>query len=147
MLSKARILRSLPSQAQRFPQRFHSSLQNVARPKIVEDMKLDFRDVLLLPQFSDIQSRADVDLVRSMTFRNSKAEWTGVPIICSNMDTTGTFEMSVVMGKHRCLTAIHKYYSLEEWRYFAKEEPQALPYVSYSAGISTEDFELAKVLF
>ena len=36
---------------------------------------------------------------RTITFRNSKFSWTGVPIIASNMDTVGTFEMAVTLAK------------------------------------------------
>ena len=39
--------------------------------------------------------------------------WTGVPIFSANMDTTGTFK--AMTFKHKMLTAIHKFYSLEEW--------------------------------
>lgn len=40
-----------------------------------------------------------VDLVRSITFRNSKQTWNGIPIIAANMDTVGTFEMAKDLAK------------------------------------------------
>lgn len=60
------------------------------------------------------------------------------------MDTTGTFEMGVALSKYKCLTTIHKYYSIDDWRIFAIRKPDALPYVAVSAGTSKKDFELVK---
>uniref|UniRef100_A0A452QHH9 GMP reductase n=1 Tax=Ursus americanus TaxID=9643 RepID=A0A452QHH9_URSAM len=63
------------------------------------DLKLDFKDVLLRPKRSSLRSRAEVDLERTFTFRNSKQTYSGIPIIVANMDTVGTFEMAVVMSQ------------------------------------------------
>lgn len=40
--------------------------------RIENDIKLDFKDVLIRPKRSTIASRADVDLVRTFSFRHSK---------------------------------------------------------------------------
>jgi len=109
-------------------------------PNISPDIKLDFKDVLLRPKRSGIRSRADVDLNRDFKFINSKGSHTGVPIIASNMDTVGTFEMAKALAKHGCYTCIHKYKSLEEWQEFAKENPEVLPFVAASSGTSDDDF-------
>ncbi|XP_077796918.1 GMP reductase 2 isoform X3 [Macaca mulatta] len=69
-------------------------------PHIDNDVKLDFKDVLLRPKRSTLKSRSEVDLTRSFSFRNSKQTYTGVPIIAANMDTVGTFEMAKVLCKH-----------------------------------------------
>ena len=45
---------------------------------------------------------------RTITFRNSKYSWTGVPIIASNMDTVGTFEMAVTLAKVKRRQALDK---------------------------------------
>ena len=68
-------------------------------PNIVYDVKLDFKDVLLRPKRSTLKSRADVDLYREITFRNSKQTYNGIPIMASNMDTVGTFEMATTLAK------------------------------------------------
>ena len=68
-------------------------------PNIVYDVKLDFKDVLLRPKRSTLRSRADVDLYREITFRNSKQTYNGIPIMASNMDTVGTFEMAKTLAK------------------------------------------------
>jgi len=110
-------------------------------PNIVDDVKLDFKDVLLRPKRSKIRSRADVDLVREFKFHNSKQVHHGVPIIASNMDTVGTFEMAKALGQHKCYTCIHKYYSVDQWREFAASNKDILPYVAASSGIAEGDFE------
>jgi len=79
--------------------------------KILDDVKLDFSDVLLLPKRSPYSSRAEVSLERTFKFKYSPYTWTGVPIMVSNMDTTGTIEMARELQKHKVLTCLHKYYN------------------------------------
>jgi len=110
-------------------------------PNICPDIKLDFKDVLLRPKRSKIRSRADVDLIREFKFQNSKQVHYGVPIIASNMDTTGTFEMAKALGEHKCYTCIHKYYSVEDWKEFAASNKAILPFVAASSGTAEGDFE------
>ncbi|EDL41018.1 guanosine monophosphate reductase [Mus musculus] len=95
-------------------------------PRIDADLKLDFKDVLLRPKRSSLKSRSEVDLERTFTFRNSKQTYSGIPIIVANMDTVGTFEMAVVMSQHAMFTAVHKHYSLDDWKCFAETHPECL---------------------
>jgi GMP reductase len=111
--------------------------------QIQQEVKLDFSDVLILPQKSAIKSRALVSLERTFQFPSLSKSWTVVPIMVANMDTTGTFEMAAAMAKYKCLTAIHKYYTTEQWIAFSKEHPEALPYTIISAGALLKDFETA----
>ena len=60
---------------------------------IEHELKLDFRDVLIRPKRSTLTSRSDVDISRQFTFRHAAVPYDGIPIIASNMDTTGTFKM------------------------------------------------------
>jgi len=108
--------------------------------KIEDGIKLDFSDVLIRPKRSTLRSRADVDVTRTITFRNSKNTWEGVPLVAANMDTTGTFEMALAFKKFGCVVAIHKHYSVKDWVTFAKEHPDCLPFIAVSAG-SGKDFE------
>uniref|UniRef100_A0A8C6WUU7 GMP reductase n=1 Tax=Neogobius melanostomus TaxID=47308 RepID=A0A8C6WUU7_9GOBI len=71
-------------------------------PRIENDIKLDFKDVLLRPKRSTLKSRSEVDLMRRFSFRNSNGSYTGIPIIAANMDTVGTFEMAVDLSHCRC---------------------------------------------
>ena len=72
--------------------------------RIINEIKLDFKDVLILPKRSTLESRSQVCLERTYYFRNSNRHWTGIPIMISNMDTTGTFSMAQVMSKLKILT-------------------------------------------
>ena len=71
---------------------------------ISEDIKLDYSDVLIRPKRSILTSRYDVDMTRTYKFVHSKKEWTGVPIMASNMDTVGTPEMYKVLSEHQIVT-------------------------------------------
>jgi GMP reductase len=82
--------------------------------KILDDIKLDFADVLLLPKRSQYSSRSEVSLERTVKFKYSDETWTGVPIIVSNMDTTGTIEMAKVLQKYKVLTCLHKFYTEDD---------------------------------
>jgi GMP reductase len=82
--------------------------------KILDDVKLDFSDVLLLPKRSQYSSRSEVSLERTFKFKYSPHTWRGVPIMVSNMDTTGTIEMALELQKHKVLTCLHKYYTSAE---------------------------------
>uniref|UniRef100_A0A8C5ZQ51 GMP reductase n=1 Tax=Marmota marmota marmota TaxID=9994 RepID=A0A8C5ZQ51_MARMA len=110
-------------------------------PRIDADLKLDFKDVLLRPKRSSLKSRSEVDLERTFTFRNSKQTYKGIPIIVANMDTVGTFEMAVVMSQHSMFTAVHKHYTLEEWKVFASKHPECLQHMAVSSGSGQNDLE------
>lgn len=115
--------------------------------RIEYEVKLDFKDVLLRPKRSTLRSRSDVKLERTIKFKHSQREWTGVPIIAANMDTVGTFEMAAALAKHKIMTAVHKHYTFEDWKTFAEGNAEALPFVAVSAGSSEEDLKkLTKVL-
>lgn len=83
--------------------------------RIEDGVKLDFCDVLIRPKRSALSSRREVELERTFHFKNPELKWTGVPIMVSNMDTTGTFTVAEKACKQGLLTAIHKYYTHDEW--------------------------------
>ena len=82
--------------------------------KIEQDIKLDFSDVLIRPKRSKLNSRSEVNLVRTMTFPNSKQTWSGIPIMVANMDTVGTIDMFHTLSKNRILTCLHKFVTADE---------------------------------
>ena len=103
--------------------------------KIEQDIKLDFQDVLIRPKRSTLNSRSEVDLVREIYFKNSKRTWKGIPILTSNMDTVGTFEMYNSLSKQKIITCFHKHYELED--YPLDLDPE---YYMLSTGISDKDW-------
>lgn len=82
--------------------------------KVSDDVKLDYSDVLLVPQRSSLSSRKDVDLVRKFKFPHSNRELEGLGVIAANMDTTGTFAMAKKLTENQMFTALHKFYSEED---------------------------------
>jgi len=83
--------------------------------RIEDDIKLDFDDVLFKPKRSEnVTSRASIDLTRTYNFRYGTAEYTGIPILAANMDTTGTIEMHNEFKKHGLSVAFHKHYTNDE---------------------------------
>lgn len=101
-------------------------------PRIESEIKLDFKDVLFRPKRSNLSSRSQVKLERKLTFKHSKRSLTSIPVIAANMDTVASFEMAIALSGHKMLTAIHKHYSVEEWKTFATAHPEQLPYVAVS---------------
>ncbi|WP_439132537.1 GMP reductase [Polaribacter sp.] len=113
--------------------------------RIENDLKLGFKDVMIRPKRSTLKSRSQVSLEREFSFLHSDIIWKGVPIMAANMDTVGTFEMATALAKHNMFTAIHKHYSLEEWRNFATNSSQKiLNNIAVSTGTGKEDSEKVK---
>ena len=79
--------------------------------RIEEDVKLDFRDVLIRPKRSTLGSRSEVILTRRYRFRHSKYEYNGVPIMAANMDGVGTIEMAMALHRQRLFTCLTKSYN------------------------------------
>ncbi|XP_047001839.1 GMP reductase 1-like isoform X2 [Schistocerca americana] len=47
-------------------------------------------------------------------------------------------------NKHGLFTTIHKYYTLEQWKEFAQNNAECLPYIAASSGTGEDDFERLK---
>lgn len=115
--------------------------------RIDEDVKLDFKDVLIRPKRSTLTSRSDVDLEKSYKFPISGKNFQGIPIIASNMSHTGTFKMSSVLRTDGMLTALHKHYSHDELYTYYKEQSHPGLFDFYSMGITNTDYEKLKLFY
>ena len=106
---------------------------------IEDDVKFDYSDVLIRPKRSTLTSRFDVEMERTYTFYHSQKEWTGVPIIASNMDTTGTFEMHWALSRHKMVTCIARHYNKldSDWSRYVMDEQYEHSCVM--SGISKEE--------
>ena len=89
--------------------------------RIIDDIKLDFSDVLIAPKRSQLTSRKDARLTREFKFKHSYHTWEGVPIIASNMDHTGTHEMYKALKHYNMLTALCKFVTWIELRKFTSD--------------------------
>ena len=109
--------------------------------KIEEDIKLDFNDVLIRPKRSNMSSRSEVNIERTFNFPNSKQTWTGVPIIAANMDTVGTYTIYKELSKHHILTALHKFYTLDDYiKMSNSDDGLDKEYFMVSTGINEKDY-------
>ena len=116
--------------------------------RIEADLKLGFKDVMIRPKRSTLNSRAEVSLEREFTFLNSKLKWKGIPIMAANMDTVGTFEMATELAKHNLFTAIHKHYTPENWNAFLNNCDESITnYIAVSTGTGKTDSQKLAVIF
>jgi GMP reductase len=114
------------------------------------DMKLDYKDVLIRPKRSTLTSRKEVDLKREFKYVNycpnipEEVDYYGVPIMAANMDGVGTFEMADTLAKQGLFTCLVKTYSVNELvSYFDfdnfSDRNMRMNHVAYSMGISHDD--------
>jgi len=109
--------------------------------RIEQDMKLDYKDVLICPKRSTLKSRSQVRLERKFKFRNSKAEYEGVPLMAANMDGVGTFEMADKLAEGGMFTCLVKTYTVDQLtEYFNSDIPERTANVAMSIGTSDADF-------
>jgi GMP reductase len=113
--------------------------------RIEDEVKLDFKDVLIRPKRSTLSSRKEVDLKRTYTFKHSKATWSGIPIMASNMDGVGTFEMATALQKDLLFTCLVKSYNsdIEKWKDALALDPEN---IAVSTGVGEKDFERLKYI-
>ena len=107
--------------------------------RIETDPKLDFKDVLIRPKRSTLNSRNEVDIQRLFRFYHTGAEWKGFPLIAANMDVTGTLAMARALGRQGALTALHKHYPEAELAEFFSSDEGA--HAFYSLGTTAADLE------
>jgi len=99
--------------------------------------KLDFDDVLIVPQFSDITSRQQVKVETTIQGKWG-ARISGVPIIAANMDGVGTFSMHHALKKFNAFTAITKHHTLADWVH-----QQDVSHAFITIGMNNDEMEMA----
>lgn len=118
--------------------------------RILEDVKLDFKDVLIIPKRSSSISRKMINLTREYFYpvlSDNKKRWHGIPLIASNMDTVASFKMAKTLALYGIMTALHKHYTVKEYINFFNNNPEKITdHVFYTTGIKDEDYEKLKVV-
>ncbi len=114
--------------------------------RIEAGLKLGFKDVLIRPKRSTLNSRSHVRLERTFKFRHTDQSWSGIPLMAANMDTVGTFAMAAALARRRLFAAVHKHHAPVEWEAFAAQlkatdESHLLGNVAVSTGISDDDLD------
>ena len=106
------------------------------------DKYLDFKDVLILPKKSNLNSRKDVVLEKTIVFQNG-VKWTGIPIVAANMTSIGTLDVYKVLSTYKIITALHKFHKLQDLLDYNKENSDSKlnpDYFMISTGISDDDY-------
>ena len=120
--------------------------------RIEQDIKLDYKDVLIRPKRSTLGSRQEVDLFRKFKFRNyspafehenwEEYQYNGIPIMAANMDGVGTFAMADILAHEGMFTCLVKTYSTQELiDFFNADEYYRTHRVAYSMGITQADYD------
>ena len=97
-----------------------------------------YDDMLLVPQYSDITSRSEVDITSCLGHR----EFT-LPIIASPMDTVSEADMAIAMNNAGGLAVLHRYNSITEQQTMAK---QVAGQVAAAIGVTGDYLERAEAL-
>jgi GMP reductase len=116
--------------------------------KIINEIKLDFDDVLIRPKRSTLNSRSEVSLSRHFRFKYSPRELLCTPIMVANMDTVGTFAMAKIIGIQGAITCLHKHYKTNEYVAFYTD-PSVInkDLAFYSVGTGAKDIEKLHEVF
>jgi GMP reductase len=109
--------------------------------RIINEVKLDYKDVLIQPKRSTLKSRSQVSLTRDYTFRNSGNSWTGVPIMAANMDGVGTFQMAEALSNLGLFTCITKQNTPKDWYNQFEGDKN---YTAISIGTNPKEYKKAK---
>lgn len=110
--------------------------------RIENDVKLDFKDVLIRPKRSTLGSRSEVSLHRGFQFRNSRRAYSGVPIMAANMDGVGTFAVAEKLAEQGLFTCLVKHYPVDELvAWISTKGKNMQDHWAYSLGISDADFD------
>ncbi len=76
----------------------------------MDKIGLSYDDILLIPNYSTVRSRIDVDL----TTRATRHYKINLPIISANMDTITEFRMANEMRKFGALGIVHRFNTIDE---------------------------------
>lgn len=106
--------------------------------KIINETKLDFDDVLIVPQRSTLTSRSEIKLERTFTFYHSPRLWTGIPIMCANMSFC-SFNIAIALAKQKMIACLHKYHNVDNLNNYFIENPQNIDYTFVSIGYKKSD--------
>lgn len=97
---------------------------------IINDVQLDYSDVLIKPKRSTLNSRSEPNVYREYKFKWSDKRIYGNGLMTANMATTGTFKMAEVMAKNLMFTCLHKHYTYDELKEFLEKHKDE--YIKYS---------------
>ena len=102
--------------------------------------KLDFCDVLMVPIATTVESRSKVSLTTDLEVKVGRRSIDCIPVMNSNMDHTGTIEMSKVLAANGMVSVLHKHLSASDViNYMYSLDPKDI--VFYSLGMCEKELE------
>lgn len=114
--------------------------------RIDNEVRLDFKDVLIRPKRSTLGSRSEVSLERKYEFKNRNIlHFEGIPIIAANMDSVGTISMAKEFYKYKMPVALHKFYNTGTLVSFFQSLQSG--YSFYTLGISDDDLMKFRLVY
>lgn len=87
---------------------------------IIEEVQLDYCDVMIKPKRSTLNSRSEPDVYRTYKMKHTNRSLYGNGLMIANMATTGTFAMAEVMAKTLCLLAFISTIRLKKLKNFLR---------------------------
>lgn len=78
--------------------------------ELLKDIQLCFDDILMVPQYSEVSSRKDIDLEMEI----GPLSFLSLPVIASPMDTVCESDMAIAMSKNGGLGIIHRFMPFEK---------------------------------
>lgn len=110
---------------------------------IINDIQLDYCDVLIAPQTTNINHRGEVEVIRDF---KQLPGFKCCPIMNANMTQTGTFEVAKVLLENDMVGCIHKFYNSDEIRDFLTNNPQCNKKTFFvTIGLRNQDEEIKKL--
>lgn len=106
---------------------------------------LSFDDVLLVPKYSEVMSRANVDVSVSLT----KGIKINFPVVPSNMKTITGIKMAEAIYNLKGMAILHRFMTIDEQKHTINEliekySKDVLNYVGVSVGVKSSDFNNVK---
>jgi len=118
--------------------------------KLSEERFLDYKDVFIIPQFSEVTSRSDVDtsvILKQKSTINTQGFILKVPVMSANMDSCTDGKMALAMYRAGGIGAIHRFMSIEqnltEYMMVAHESGKCF----ISVGVNSESQERTMALY
>lgn len=119
--------------------------------QIINDIQLDYNDVLIVPQTTTINHRGEVEVERHFKQLESDLgmgyirEFKCCPVMNANMTQTGTFEIATQLRLHNMITCIHKFYTAKEInKYFENDDLEGVTFF-ITVGIRNKQEEIQKL--
>jgi len=78
---------------------------------LMAQRKLNFGDVLIVPQKSSVHSRKEVDINVEYTFKYSSHKLNCTPIMSANMDTVTNVDTATILAESNWISIFPKHFN------------------------------------